>query len=233
MKDIVRYYDSLGKDGMKVREIDVGMEDDFETVGRLVTEGERVLDLACGYGRLTSLMARLGANAYGLDISPVLINSAQQDACKAGLNNLSYLLGDMRNLPYDPEFFDKVFCFWNSFVHMLTTRDQTRCLMEIYRVLKLSGYCYMVLPDASQEPWKSKLERTAGSSRIAVDQILVRQDNGYEELLNLPCFVHSDETIRSIVSRTAFDYELEHKFINNCHRIVLHLFKSKTKVNAQ
>ncbi len=57
--------------------------------------GERVCDLACGQGAVTSALARTGAVITGVDLSPTLIALARTRAA-AGT---TYVVGDARNVP--------------------------------------------------------------------------------------------------------------------------------------
>jgi SAM-dependent methyltransferase len=53
----------------------------------------RVLDLGCGAGRVLEYLLLLGADAYGLDISP-----AMAEHCRSALPEASVIVGDVANL---------------------------------------------------------------------------------------------------------------------------------------
>jgi len=59
----------------------------FAQVGR----GEKVLDVACGTGVVAVTAARRGAKVCGLDLSPVLIERARQNASTAGVDVVAQL----------------------------------------------------------------------------------------------------------------------------------------------
>ncbi len=70
-----------------------------------VAEGEEVLDLAAGTGRLAQKAARLGARVTAIDSSDPMVTLARQQAEDAGLE-LSFDQGDIEYLPYDDRSFD-------------------------------------------------------------------------------------------------------------------------------
>ncbi|CAM00980.1 methyltransferase family protein [Saccharopolyspora erythraea NRRL 2338] len=65
--------------------------------------GERVLDLACGHGRIANRLAARGLEVSGLDITPVFLDRARQDAHERGVE-VDYVRGDMRELPWTGHF---------------------------------------------------------------------------------------------------------------------------------
>jgi ubiquinone/menaquinone biosynthesis C-methylase UbiE len=97
-------------------------------------EGERVLDIACGMGELSLLIAQKGAEVYGIDMSPEAIESARRLSKKAGIP-CRYEVGDAQHLPYPDGYFDKVICS-SSLEHF---KDDTLALNEMRRVLKDNG----------------------------------------------------------------------------------------------
>lgn len=52
-----------------------------------VQRGTRVLDVGCGVGRWSSLMAQQGAQVTGMDLSPTMITEANRRASAAGLQD--------------------------------------------------------------------------------------------------------------------------------------------------
>jgi len=75
--------------------------------------GERVLDLGCGPGDLTTTLHGAGATVVGLDASPEMIATAR---ARAGASGPSFVVGDGQSLSYDGEF-DAVFS--NAALHWM------------------------------------------------------------------------------------------------------------------
>jgi SAM-dependent methyltransferase len=66
--------------------------------------GERLLDLACGSGVHALRFARQGIEVVGLDIAPSLVRYCAEQAAAEGVNNVTFVQGDMRALTYREEF---------------------------------------------------------------------------------------------------------------------------------
>ena len=89
--------------------------------------GERILDLGCGDGQLTSKIAASGAEVVGVDASAAMIASAQGKGIDARVCNAE-------SLPFEAEF-DAVFS--NAALHWV--RDQDAMLAGVHRALKPGG----------------------------------------------------------------------------------------------
>ncbi|MDX9721053.1 MAG: methyltransferase domain-containing protein [Myxococcota bacterium] len=101
-----------------------------------IEPGARVLDLACGFGRHTMIMSKMGYEMVGLDLSMTLLQKALSEAQRRNLS-IKFIHGDMRKLAF-ANVFDGVFNLQTSFGFF---NDQTnfRVLQGIYRALKPGG----------------------------------------------------------------------------------------------
>ncbi|MFD1643092.1 class I SAM-dependent methyltransferase [Halohasta litorea] len=96
-------------------------------------EGERILEVACGTGRFTVMMAQQGADIIGLDISPAMLSQGRQKAKEVGVDDhVEFMRGDAARLPFPDDHFDAVFAM--RFFH-LADRPVT-FLRELRRVSK-------------------------------------------------------------------------------------------------
>jgi SAM-dependent methyltransferase len=101
-------------------------------------EGARVLDLPCGWGRHTGLLARAGHRAIGADISWPLLQRAR-GAEPAGPRPARYAAADMRALPFRDGVFDAVLNVFTSLGLFRTDAQDLRVLREARRVLRPGG----------------------------------------------------------------------------------------------
>jgi len=96
--------------------------------------GQRVLDIACGFGWGAVEMASAGAMVSAIDITPRAIAATRRHFELRGLT------GEIREMDaQDMDFPDHTFDFvlaWGCLMHM---PDTQKAISEIYRVLKPSG----------------------------------------------------------------------------------------------
>jgi len=110
----------------------------LEAIARLELQpGERVLDLGCGTGWATRLMADVvvseQGSASGLDLSQEMIARAR--AASREVENVLFALGTADEIPWRDEYFHKVLCLENFYFFP----DPVSVLRELHRVLLPGG----------------------------------------------------------------------------------------------
>lgn len=119
----------------------------------------RLLDLACGRGRHTLNLARLGYDVTGLDLSPRAISIARE---KRDFQQLKadFILGDMREpLPIR---FDGIVNLFTSFGYFEEDEQNRAVLRSIHSMLRPGGFLVL---DYLNERWvrESLVARETGS----------------------------------------------------------------------
>ena len=99
------------------------------------------LDLGCGGGRHTILMAREGFNTKAIDRSPVGIAETKRRAKEEGLD-VECINSNLTNLPYDDKSFDAVLCY--GVICYLEQEELQAAIGEIYRILKSGGQTFIM-----------------------------------------------------------------------------------------
>lgn len=102
--------------------------------------GKLVLDVACGEGYGSALLARNAKEVVGIDIDPATIEKAKQTY---KLPNLNFQRGDVTSLPLESESFDMVV----SFETLEHTARHEEMMSEIKRVLRKDGLLVISTPD--------------------------------------------------------------------------------------
>lgn len=96
-----------------------------------------VMDLGCGTGRHSIYLAQQGFKVYATDISESGLEITKSKAEKLNLNNIEFMQHDMRDIPFNNNWFDGVLCVWTTGHGFL--EDARKNVNEIYRVLKPDG----------------------------------------------------------------------------------------------
>lgn len=79
---------------------DTSSQVDFIEEALELKGSERILDLACGYGRHSLELARRGYKVVGVDITPEFIEDAKKSAAKENLS-AAFLCSDIRDIDYE------------------------------------------------------------------------------------------------------------------------------------
>ena len=97
----------------------------------------KVLEVACGTGRIYLPLLEAGVDAYGIDISPKMLSVLEKNAKADGLAP-HVTLADMRTFRHR-EKFSLILIPFRAFLHMLTTRDQLATLKNLRAHLSPGG----------------------------------------------------------------------------------------------
>ena len=98
-------------------------------------EGLDVLDIGCGEGHNTRLLADRGARVTGIDIAERFIGHAR-DAERREPRDITYQIASAVELPFADATFDAT----TSFMALMDVPESDRALGEAYRVLKPGGF---------------------------------------------------------------------------------------------
>ncbi len=99
-----------------------------------IPAGARVLDVPCGTGRHSALLAQRGHAIAGLDISSRVLELARE-----AVPDGDFRQGDMRDLPWEDASFEAVLNLWTAFGYFETQAEDERALAEFARVLAPGG----------------------------------------------------------------------------------------------
>ena len=125
--------------------------------------GERVLDLGCGSGWASRLLARMvseGPEGFGqvvgVDISDEMVRQARADS--KDFENVMFVAGSAAQIPWEENFFDKVLSVESFYYYP----DQERALAELFRVMAPRGRLFVLINLYKDNPyslqWVPKLK---------------------------------------------------------------------------
>lgn len=101
----------------------------------------RILELACGSGRVTTALLRDGHEVVGLDLSPAMLERAASRVARLGRAaraRATLLQGDVRDFSLG-ERFPLVIMAFNSFEHLYTRVEVAACLARVRAHLAEGG----------------------------------------------------------------------------------------------
>jgi len=105
----------------------------YEVIGDV--KGKSILDLACGEGYNTRILAKMGARVVGADFSSKLIELAKQRDALDGFG-INYYQSDAAKLEkFSNDQFDTVTCF----MALMDIESYVEAISEVARVLKTNG----------------------------------------------------------------------------------------------
>jgi SAM-dependent methyltransferase len=98
---------------------------------------QSVLDLACGTGSASLILAREGRQVTGVDVSPTMLEVARRKLQAAGLY-AEFVVADMRRFALR-EPVDAAICLFDSLNYLLTPESVRAALRAVARALKPGG----------------------------------------------------------------------------------------------
>lgn len=157
----------------------------------------RVLDVGCGYGRITLPLARVGYAVQGMDLSPGMIEAARAAADAEGLA-AGLTVASMTHLPYAAGSFDAVICLWSAFNELLEEDEQMHAIAEMWRVLDRGGFA-LIEGRPYEDPSPAEIESgTRRGPEHRIEWSLV------EGILN-PHYRHDERSLRHICTRAGVE----------------------------
>ena len=193
-------------------------EGDLRAILPLLSREDDILDLGCGWGRITIELARRGYKVRGIDLSPNLIALARQRA-KEDRVCVSFDVGSMLNLPYDDRSFDRIVCLWGVFSHLLTVKEQVAAVDQIFRVMRPGGSGFVEVSNGELRRYRA-IRRDEGFGPDK--RVIIYRYGDFRNTL----YVHERSTLERVARKSRFSaYRVKFQNINHRRRLVLLLHR--------
>lgn len=153
---------------------------DILFINDYVKDGDRVLDLGCGNGRLLKLLKEKNITYTGIDISEKIIIQAQSLFTEN--DKIKFLVGNALELPFDDNEFDVVISV--AFFHHIPSNElRLKTLKEVRRITSNDGVIIMTVWNLWQKKYfkfvlKNILMKIFGKSRLDFKDALIPWKKG-------------------------------------------------------
>jgi ubiquinone/menaquinone biosynthesis C-methylase UbiE len=127
-------------------------------------ETDRVLDVACGVGRLTIALAKVTQHVTGIDLTAAMIDKGRALQAETGVANVDWHVGDILPLPFPDGAFSLVVS-QAAFHHLI---DPAAVLTEMVRVCSDDGRVAVndLSPDRGKADAFNRVEKLRDPSHV-------------------------------------------------------------------
>jgi len=138
------------------------------------------LDIGCGEGYNTRLLAKCGAKMEAIDISEIFIQKAMEEE-KINFLGINYKVASAVDLPFENASFD----FATAFMSLQDVPETEQAIKEAFRVLKPKGFLqFSITHPCFMTPHRKNLRDANGRTyAIEVGQYFKNLDGQVEEWL--------------------------------------------------
>jgi SAM-dependent methyltransferase len=174
-------------------------------------DGSRVLEVGCGVGAQTVILARNspGASFTSIDISQASLDAAAALAREENITNVTFESADIFNLPFKTETFDHIFvCF--VLEHL---RNPVEALIRLKKILKKEGTITVIEGDhgstffhpesrAAQQAIQCLVHvqaRVGGNALVGRQLFPLLLNAGFKRPVVSPRFVYADSSRPELV----------------------------------
>jgi ubiquinone/menaquinone biosynthesis C-methylase UbiE len=168
----------------------------YETVAKVLLDtvrcGERIIDVGCGVGKWSALLAETGAEVVSVDNLPSMLQKVAQ-RCKRNRvkSRVSPVLSDGFHLPFKEKTFDGTTLNW-VLAHIPVVKN-TIFLREIKRVVKRNGWLFV-----SDSYWRGQ---EGGKEQVQIREVNGKKHEVYK-------YYYEPEELRQLLRKTFGEVEL-------------------------
>ncbi|MFH1500918.1 MAG: methyltransferase domain-containing protein [archaeon] len=189
---------------------------------------KEVLEIGCGSGKYTSLLAPSSKKYYALEISKPLINLTKEK-CKK-IKNIKYLNYSAEEIPLNDKSVDIVFASW-VLTAMISEEMREKSIKEIQRVLKKGGDIWLFENYLEGEFMDMRDIKASKKDKADVRNLITQYKFDRSEVIDTNFFFPSLDSAKKILSfifgNNALKYLEKHPSPKLKHKVViLHMKKA-------
>lgn len=141
-------------------------------------KGQKGLDIGCGEGHNTRLVAKRGALLTGIDISDTFIRHAKEEEVSKPLG-INYQVASGQKMEFPGNSFD--FCM--ATMSLMDMPEPAKAISEAYRVLKPGGFFQFSIghPCFGTPKWQWQKDEKGLRSALLCGDYFVRQNGNIEQ----------------------------------------------------
>lgn len=141
-------------------------------------EGTEILEVACGTGRFTAMLADRGADIVGLDVSGAMLQQGRTKARELGVDDhLEYMRADAGRLPFPDDHFDAVFAmrFFHladrpaAFLSEMCRVSRNQVFFDTFKRFSLRSIYNFALPMGSRLYSTAEVERLLAGAGLQLE----------------------------------------------------------------
>lgn len=167
-------------------------------------EFNKGIDLACGAGRHTILMAQMGIESVGVDSSKSSIEFAKKRSKVLGLKNIKFINGLVQDIDFERECFDIVIAW--GLIHYLEKEEQKKFIAKVNYLLKPNGMFLLTLRSIEDSRRNNGIE--IEDNRYLVDYF----DKGSNEVKQTKMYFWNEKEAKDLL-KDFTSIELGHRII--------------------
>jgi len=112
---------------------------------KIIGQSKKVLDIGCGDGALSIILALLGNEVTGIDVSPTVLGFAEENKRRVNITDVRFKCMSATNLGFPDEHFDVVISI--DLIEHLHPKDLMPHLIQVNRILRRGGYYLISTPN--------------------------------------------------------------------------------------
>jgi SAM-dependent methyltransferase len=186
-----------------------------ENSNSVLTSPPKILDLCCGFGRISTELARNGFAVTGVDITESYLRTAREDAACENLD-IEYINADAREFTREG-YFDVAVNLYTSFGYFDDPKDDLLLLVNVHKSLK-SGSAFIIetlgkeiaICNFVETEWFERAGFTVLTEYEALDSwstlknrwILLKDDKRYEKVFTQRLYSASE--LRALMFQAGF-----------------------------